>query len=923
MTRLRDLLQSMRWRILLIALVPATVLAALLAIYVISSRLEDLQQSFELRGRALTEQLATAAIYGMFTGDREHLRVLCRETLERNPDVGRVRIIGTDGEIYADESRLAVASGQPRRFQAEVRPARLASDLNDFGEPGGVESDAPEGALLGQVELFASDHEVSGARGPIIRNAILLTIAGLFVTAVFAAAISARMARPIQRLTGALARVRDGELDARVPQDSVGEFGALEQGFNRMAEELSLSSEELQQQVEQAVHDLRDTMEALEIRNVELDLARKRALDANRVKSEFLANMSHEIRTPMNGIVGFANLLKKTALDATQQQFVDTITTSANNLLGIINEILDFSKLESGKIILERAPFRLRACVEDATLLLAPQAHEKQLELVSVVYDDVPDYLIGDATRIGQILTNLLGNAIKFTHQGEVVLRVMLDDELERAVRVMFSVTDTGIGIPVDEQQLLFSAFQQGSISTKRLYGGTGLGLSICRGLAEAMDGGISVASRDGEGSCFRVTLQLGRARQEGQTATRPFAGWRATLVDAHPLSRIALRNMLGELGFAVTESETLPDIAAPRGKAPELVVLGVRAGAEALTFARIQLAALRSGSPCPVLALVSSSDQAVFEALLAAGATACVGKPLRRTQLLEAITRCLEGGGTDASQATADSETADTNQEWLAGRRILVADDNPVNLKLMTSLLSYQGAEVLAATDGAEAVRLALANPVDIVFMDVHMPVLNGLDAARQIHAAKPDDCPPIVALTADAAPQNRDEMTRANLDGYLIKPLQEAQLKTLIARLLGLEPGEPMPPPSTIEPLPSPQPPDLPLRDLAQALRITGGSQSIADKLFQELCADLSGSLAAMHAAYAAEDWHELWQLAHRLHGSAAVCGVPALHHAVDRLQTMVRGEHAADIAPCLAAVQQQADRLVSENWQESRRG
>jgi two-component system sensor histidine kinase BarA len=252
-----------------------------------------------------------------------------------------------------------------------------------------------------------------------------------------------------------------------------------------------------------------------------------------------------------------------------------------------------------------------------------------------------------------------------------------------------------------------------------------------------------------------------------------------------------------------------------------------------------------------------------------------------------------------------------------------LVADDNPINLQLISSLLTIRGARVLTATDGAEAVRLALQHPVDLVFLDVHMPQLNGLDAARQIRAAQAEQRHiPIVALTADAAPQNRSQMQQAQLDGYLIKPLQEAQLEKVIANLLQLAPQGVAQPEPTAPPA-GPGPANtLPLRDLAQALRIAGGSPSIADKLFQELRAELPGHMVSLQQAYADQDWHEMWQLAHRLHGSAAVCGVPALYAAVDHLQSVVRRQHPPDIARALAALQQQADRLVTENWQDSQR-
>ncbi len=932
-------LPSIRLRILLVALLPASVMALALSVYVISARLDDLNQAFAVRSQALAEQLATAAIYGVFTADREHLQLLCRETLQRHSDIRQVHIVGPDGTVYAEAARedgaakplpgtiigpgehppVLTGLAHSHRFEAPIRQASPSGDIDDIDD---IASSGPTPATidansLGRVVLLAGDGNVHGARWSIVRNASLLALVGLSLAGLFAAALSARIARPVLRLTEALARVRGGELGIQVPEDSAGEIGALERGFNAMTHELASANEQLHQQVEQATGDLRDTMEALEIRNAELDLARRRALDAIRVKSDFLANMSHEIRTPMNGIVGFTNLLAKTPLDGTQRQFVETIAASATNLLSIINDILDFSKLESGKVILEREPFSLRAGVDEAVALLAPQAHEKHLELVSMVYDDVPDCLIGDVTRVGQILTNLLSNAIKFTAAGEVVLRVMLHEERDDEVELMCTVTDTGIGVPADEQERLFSAFQQGSATTKRRYGGTGLGLSICRSLASAMDGTISVSSREGQGSCFRVTLTVGRGRAPEHKSSPLFPGRRALLIDSHPLSRIMLRNTLGGLGLIVEDYEKLPDRRAGGDQPPDLVAIAATGGSEDLLAMEAAIRHARASYAAPLFALLSSSDQELVPRLLAAGATRCLSKPVRRLQLVEALTTCFKRELAPASQPVAAAGGWAAG-EWLSGRLFLVADDNAINLRLMDSLLTYQGASVLKAADGAEAVRLALAHPVDLVFMDVHMPKLNGLDAAREIRAAQGGRRIPIVALTADAAPQNREAMQRARLDGVLIKPLQDASLHALIARVLDLEPLEPREDPLPSAPdAPSAERRSLPLRDMTQALRIAGESQSVADKLFNELLAELPGVLMALQDAYAEQQWHELWQLAHRLHGSAAVCGVPALHAAVGDLQAVVRTAEVTKIAQALANVQQQAGRLVSENW------
>lgn len=340
-------------------------------------------------------------------------------------------------------------------------------------------------------------------------TALMVLLLGLTLSSLFAYRLMKDVTRPISHMVSVVDRIRRGHLDVRIEGHLLGELDTLKNGINAMAISLSEYHIEMQQSIDQATSDLRETLEQLEIQNVELDIAKKRAQEAARVKSEFLANMSHELRTPLNGVIGFTRQMLKTRLSSSQQDYLQTIEKSANNLLTIINDILDFSKLEAGKLLLENIPFDFTDSLDEVMKLLAPSAHEKGLELTLKVDNRIPTGMIGDPLRIQQVLTNLIGNAVKFTERGNIDVSVELKTDRDESLELQFMVRDTGIGISERQQAQLFQAFSQADASISRRYGGTGLGLVITQKLVSQMGGEISLTSRLHQGSTFWFSLQL------------------------------------------------------------------------------------------------------------------------------------------------------------------------------------------------------------------------------------------------------------------------------------------------------------------------------------------------------------------------------------------------------------------------------
>ncbi|KJY85469.1 histidine kinase [Vibrio galatheae] len=915
---------GLRARVITLTLAPTLIIGLLLSAFFSFNRYHDLEKQVVNSGLSIIEPLAIASEEGLKNNSREAVRRIISYAHRKNSKF--VRSIA----VFDYNHELFVTSNFHPNFELLTFPRTEPIPLL-------VSSVLQENTLILRAPVIAESGIVATMKGPDsnpalgyvaieldlsslrlqqyqeIFSAFLVMLIGLGLSAVFAYRLMYDVTRPISHMKSMVDRIRRGHLDVRIEGKMHGELDSLKNGINAMAVSLSEYHVEMQHSIDQATSDLRETLEQLEIQNVELDIAKKRAQEAARVKSEFLANMSHELRTPLNGVIGFTRQMLKTTLTNSQTDYLLTIEKSANNLLNIINDILDFSKLEAGKLALENIPFDFQSSLEEVVSLQATSAHEKGLELTLKIDPKIPTGLVGDPLRIQQVLTNLVGNSIKFTERGNIDISVELRSQRDDSVELQFMVRDTGIGISERQQSQLFQAFSQADASISRRYGGTGLGLVITQKLVSQMGGEISLTSRLHQGSTFWFTLRLASTDMPVSDLLETQVLRQRTLLLVEPNMQAAsvIQQTLVQEGLVVTYRSSLPE----ETESFDYVLLNLSPSKDN-DVESVQLMVEQAMRCAPhVVVGTPSTALALSDHLIQRYQIHCITKPLSRRKLLQTLA---------ANQESIPLfESPEQNSETLP-LRVMAVDDNPANLKLISALLQERVESVITCTNGVDAVKQAEVQHFDIILMDIQMPHMDGVTACGNIKQTELNANTPVIAVTAHAMTGERDRLLKAGMDDYLTKPIEEHVLQQVLmhwnphTNAKELEKLDISTSAMVIEneaENSSPIEHSNIIIDWQAALKQSANKQDLARDMLKMLV-DYIPEVNAIVEGALEDDHFDVEQFihhVHKLHGSSSYCGVPRLKSVCATIEKALRsGSSIEDIEPELFELQDEMEKV-----------
>jgi len=885
---------NLRTWVFTVTLAPTILVSLLLGGFYTFSLFGELNSTLEKQGKNITTPLVIAAEQSLIDNNRESLKNLIdRMHRSHSPLINSIAIYNEYNQLFVTSNYHRMV-GDFSDFDIQNLPKKLT--IKNSGEhviitsPISIEikqttNDLKQERVIGQLIMQLNNHSTLLEQHRVAITTFVIVLFGIQLNLFFSFRLINNVTRPISDMVHVVAQIREGKLDSRIKGNLIGELDILKTGINAIAGSLKEYHEKMQHNIDSATSELRETMEQIEIKNIELDIANKKAQEGSRIKSEFLANMSHELRTPLNGVIGLTQQLLKTQLLPNQIDYLQTIEKSAQGLFSIIKDILDFSKLEAGKLHLDSMPFNLRDTIDDVTDILATSAHEKDLDIIVNISPSTIDNVIGDNQRFQQIITNLIGNAIKFTKKGHVTLNIYSTSMNDNKHKLVFDVIDTGIGIQREHLTHLFNAFAQADSSISRKFGGSGLGLVITKRLIEEMNGSITCASEPGIGSQFSCYIIVEESNANPAYHINARLNKNIKLYCESTEHANALNKQITHWQGNVDNFTDLNNWRHEPTNDINYDCAIIHYPGPYNNLLSLQDLIIANNDIDNIIVFIDTNDLTVHQNIIALGVNYCHINPMSCRRLFNSIEKIQV-----YNTRVLPKQQLQTIR--YPQKRALLVDDNEANLKLISTMLNDKFGSLVQATNGEEAVEACCLQKFDIIFMDIQMPVLDGLQATAIIRKHGINQLVPIVATTAHALEEEKQIWLNKGMDDFLTKPLNEDDIENILGHWLDSN--------NMRDNFLIAQQTELKNADIAHnnhhvsweaSLEQSMGKASLALDMLQMLIDSIPQNISAIEMALSNQDDKELLAIIHKLHGACCYTGVPQLKELAHSIETAIK--------------------------------